>query len=267
MIFIGPVFDRIHNVFADHGPLGSRIVSAAGTVGVGAVTLDPAEITGNNPVEAEGTGVMYMVVDHIHDHADAVIVECFHHLLHFLHPDSTVEGIGCVGTFRYVKVHRIITPVVLGIWQAFIGKAEIIDRQQMHMGNTKILDVIQTGGLFGSGFLSGFCQSQEFSLVFDPGTAVGGKIPDMKFVNHRIRNGFPGMGIPVLFPAFGIGGFQVQNHGTLSVDACGSGIGVTGFPGFSVYQHLVGIVHTIEVSNPLGGPGAAFVRIHLQPAQ
>ena len=58
-----------------------------------AVTADTAEIAGDDLVEAECPGVVYVVVHHVHDHAQAVVVERLDHPLHLRHTDSAVKPV------------------------------------------------------------------------------------------------------------------------------------------------------------------------------
>ena len=153
MVLVGPVFDAVHDVLAYHAPLGGGVVAAAGAVGIGAVGFDPAEVIGDDLVEAEILGFVHVVVDHVHDHADAVVVEALDHLLHFFDTDFTVVGVGGIGAFGNVEVHGIISPVELGVFPIFIRPAVVENGQQMQMGNAHGLDVIQTRGnaALGSG--------------------------------------------------------------------------------------------------------------------
>ena len=54
-----------------------------------------------------------MIVNHIHDHADLVVVKYFYHLFHLGNTDSTVVRIGGIGTFRDIIIFRVIAPVEL----------------------------------------------------------------------------------------------------------------------------------------------------------
>ena len=44
MVFVCPVINRIHNIFLYHRALGSRIISASGTVGIAAVRIRSGEV-------------------------------------------------------------------------------------------------------------------------------------------------------------------------------------------------------------------------------
>ena len=100
-----------------------------------------------------------MVVNHIHHHADAVIVERFHHLLHLFYPEGAVEGICGVGAFGNIEILRIIAPVELGFREGFVGEAIVKYGQQMHMGHAQGLDVVKARRTPGSGLGPRFCQT------------------------------------------------------------------------------------------------------------
>ena len=53
-----------------------------------------------------------MVINHIHDDADAFLVKRFDHFLEFPDPDFTVIGIRGIGTLGNIIVDGIVAPVV-----------------------------------------------------------------------------------------------------------------------------------------------------------
>ena len=93
--------------------------------------------------KTEIPGILYMVVNHVHNNADAVCVQGFYHLLHFFYPHFPVCRVGGVGAFRHIVIDRVIAPVKLfGVDIALVHGTEIIDRKQMHMGNAKFFDLV-----------------------------------------------------------------------------------------------------------------------------
>ena len=50
-----------------------------------------------------------MIVNHIHNHADLVVMKCFYHLFHLGNTDSTVVRIGGIGAFRDIIIFRCIS--------------------------------------------------------------------------------------------------------------------------------------------------------------
>ena len=155
VVFIRPVFHTVNDILAYHAPLGSGVIAAAGSVGKDIVCF-PAEISAGQHIEAESFGVVDMVIYHVHDNTQSGVMEGFHHLFHFFHTDFSMEGVCCIASFGNVEVGRIIAPVILlSDAAAFIHTAIVIDRQKMHMGDTQLPDVGNTGG---HTLFAGFCK-------------------------------------------------------------------------------------------------------------
>ena len=107
VIFLCPVLHGINDELADHRTFGSNVIAAAGGVLTGSV-----EVARNELVEAV-VGVICMVVNNVHDNADACIVQRLNHLFEFCYSYFTVIRISGVGAFGSVVVNRVITPVEL----------------------------------------------------------------------------------------------------------------------------------------------------------
>ena len=116
--------------------------------------------------------------------------------------------------------------------------------------------------LSGFGSLLCFCETQILSFIANPGTAMRRKIPYVKLVNHRIGDFIPGVGISVDFPTGRIGGIQIQDHTSFTVDSSGSGIGVTGFADMSINHNAVSIVNTVQIAHSLRNPGSLYIGMH-----
>ena len=262
VVFVRPIADRVHDVLVNHGPFGGGVIAAAGTVGEHTIG-DTAEIIGNQTVEAEGIRMVDVVIDHVHNDTDAVVVEALDHLLHFLHTDFAVESISGIGTLGDVEVYGIVTPVELGLLRmAFVHRAKIVNRQKMQMGDAQLFDVVQACGDAGGGFGSRLHHAQEFALVLDTGAFVHGKVPDMKLIDDGICESNSGVGVAVPLPAGRIGGGQVNDHGPLAVDTGGSGIGVAGFGGIAIHGNGKGIINAMKVAFLFSNPGALFSGSH-----
>ncbi len=77
-----------------------------------------------------------MVIDNVHDNADAFVVQGLNHLLELVDSHFAVVGVGGVGAFGGVVVHRVIAPVELvGVEFGFVYAGVIIDGEQMHVGD------------------------------------------------------------------------------------------------------------------------------------
>ena len=262
VVFVRPVADGIHDVLAYHAPLGSGVVAAEGAVGVFAVTADTAEIAGDDLVDAERPCVIHVVVYYVHDHTQAVVVERLDHLLHLRHTDGAVKRVGGVRPFGDVVIQRVVAPVVLGMAAAFVGKAEVIHRQEVDMGDAQRLDVVKTGGVAAPGLCAGFGQPQKFALVRNMGAGGRGQVADVQLVNYGVGDGLTGVGVCIGVPLRGIDGSQVQNHPPAAVDAGGSCIGVADFPGLAVHGDEVSVVNAVQISEPFRRPCAADVGLH-----
>ena len=90
VIFLSPVHNGVHNVVTAHAALGGKVIAAAGTVGPVIFTPEPGEVIGNNLVVAEVTAAVGVVVNHVHNHVDTIVVEGLDHLLGFCNTDRTV---------------------------------------------------------------------------------------------------------------------------------------------------------------------------------
>ena len=262
MVLIGPVFHGVHDILLDHGPLGGGIVSAGGAGGEDALSADTAEEQGNDLVEAEFLAGVHMVVDHIHDHLNAVVMEAFHHGLKFLHADFTVEGVGGVGTFGHIVVHGIVAPVEDIVFQGcLVHGAVVVGGQQVDVGDAQGLDMVQAGGDALRSGGAGLDEAQKFALIGDAGILVHAQVPDVKLIDDGIGDAGR-LGGQILSPTLGIGGIQIDDHGPLAVDAHSPGIGIAGLVGDAVHIHHVGVVGAAQVTLHGGNPGAVNVRGH-----
>ena len=84
-------------------------------------------------------GIIGMIIDDVHDDADARAVERLDHLFTFLDAHPAVVGIGGIGAFGDVVVLRIIAPVVLLVkGLRFIDRSEIIERIDLYIVHTEL---------------------------------------------------------------------------------------------------------------------------------
>ena len=89
----------------------------------------------------------------------------------------------------------------------------------------------------------------------------------MELINHGLSENAGGIGIPVIFPALGVGGGKVDDHGPLAVDTGGPGIGVAGFGDPAFHVHQEGVIGAVEVSGFFGNPGTVLGGIEGQDLQ
>ena len=149
MVLLCPVAKGVHNEFFYHRPFTGGVIAAAGAVGENSGFIFPAEISGDNLVHGEFKGVVHMVVNHVQNDTQAVLVQGMDHLFHFPDSGETVIGIGGIGTLRNIEVHRIVAPVVFLSRGCFVHGAVVIYRHQMDVGDAEIFQMGDPGGLTG----------------------------------------------------------------------------------------------------------------------
>ena len=258
VVFLMPVQHGFHDVLADHLTLGSGVVAAAGGVGV-----HTGEVAGNDVVEAELAGVVNVVVDHVHNHADAMLMQRHDHLLELVDAGCAIIGVGGVGALGGVVVLRIVAPVE-GIAGGLIHGAVVIDRQQMQVGDAQLVQVVDTGGhtVGGGGAFLGEGQVLAAVGLGDTGAVIDGEVTDVELVDDGIGLRGDGVGVLVISPALGVGGIQVHDHAALAVDAGGTGVGVNRLNGLAVHGDCVGIVDVLQVALNGHGPDALVATGH-----
>ena len=141
--------------------------------------------------------------------------------------------------------------------------AEIIDGQQVQVGDAQLLHVVQAGGNPAGGFGAGLGQAQELARVLDAGIRVYRQIPDVQLIDNGVIDALARVGVGVALPALRVGAVQVDDHGPDAVDAGGPGVGVAGLRRHAVDHRGVGVVHPVEIAALGGHPGAVGVPGHL----
>ena len=130
------------------------------------------------------------------------------------------------------------------------------------MGHAQTADVRHADGNASSGGEVGLCKGQILPFVPERSTTLHGKVPDMKFIDHRIGDPDSGMRVPVLGPTLWVGAFQIHDHGPFSVQTGGPGIGIASFIHLAVYHDKVGVINAVQVACTLSDPGAAYIPLH-----
>ena len=244
VVLLAPVQDGFDDVLADHLTLGSGVVAAAGGVGI-----HTGEVAGNDVVEAEGIGVVNMVVDHVHDDADIMVMQGLDHLLELLHTDRAVVGIGGVGAFGGVVVLRIVAPVE-GLAGGLVHGGIVIDGQQVDMSHAQIVQIVDAGGGAVGSRGAGLGEGQVLAAFrrTDAGAVVNGEVTDVQLVDDGIGIRGQGVGVGVRSPASRIGGIQIDDHAAVAVDTGGAGIGVNCFHFFVTEGDGIGVVGAVQVA-------------------
>ncbi len=94
VIFFCPVLNGVDDEVAHLLTLRGCLVAAARSVAIGAVLAMAVVISGSCEREVGAVVVGGVVVDHVHNHTNAVVMKRFYHLLHLSY---TCGWIGRVG--------------------------------------------------------------------------------------------------------------------------------------------------------------------------
>ena len=226
VVFRCPVDHGIDHVFTVHRTLGSGLVAAAGAAAV-ITGQSVAVIVIRNDFVQVGIGVVSVVVDHVHDHTQAGVMQRLHHLLEFLHAHFSVFRIRRIAAFRDIVVLRIIAPVEI-LAGRFINGSIVINRLQMDMRDAQFLQVVDADGYAGVILQPRFGESKVFTRI----GAFFHRIREIAYVDfpdHGILIVFDAVVVFVLVPAFRIGGVKVDDHAALSVHAGRFRVRVDGF--------------------------------------
>ena len=208
-----------------------------------------------------------MVVHHVHDDAQAVLVQRLHGFFQFADAHRAVVGVGGVAAVGDVVVDGVVAPVV-GV--AALGHRAVVEhRHQLYMGHAQAAQVGNAGRVDAVAVQCGVfqCESLVLAAVRGGHTAgrVEGKILDVRCIDDILRPpGGGGVGSPV----FGVCAAQVDDHAARAVAPAGHGPGVGGTAGdaFGVGDGIV-IVHAVEVALGCGAPHPALAAGQRQRAQ
>ena len=122
VVVLRPVGHRVDDVLAHHRTFGGGVVAATGVVDERTVVVIAEVVARDRLVERMVRGIVDVVVHHIHDDADVVLVQALDHLLHFGDAGARVARIGGVRAFRHVVVLRIVAPVLRAIRRCSSGR-------------------------------------------------------------------------------------------------------------------------------------------------
>ena len=251
VVLLYPVEDGVHDVVSGHGALGGEVVADTGAVGPVVLAPEAGEIVGNDLVVAEVTTVIGVVVNHVHDHIDALGVEGLNHLLHFGNTDLTVVGIGGKGAFRNIEVLGIVAPgILLPVGQVvLVHTGMVVNRHQLNVGNTQLLDVIQCGGTAQIiSTLLGQAQVLASPRFLNTGGGVDGHLTNVHLVDDGVGVVHALVGAQVLVPALRIIGIHVDDHAAVTVGTGGLGIGVRSLGGVTGEVHQVVVVSAVQIT-------------------
>ena len=233
MVFARPVDHGIDDILAHHRVFGGHVVGTGRAVGEGAVGAAAQRVAGNHTFEPV-VGGEHVVVDHVHDHLDAGIMQRLDHLFAFADAYGAIIRIGAVRAFGNVVVERIVAPVEavggVGAWDRFVDGTVVVERHELHGGDAEPFEVGHAGGeLAGTvhaGVRVGEGQIGAAMLFRNAAVFVVAEVADVGFPNHQVAAG--DVRAAVLGPACRVGLVEVDDHAAPAVHAGRAGPRVGG---------------------------------------
>ena len=105
-------------------------------------------------------------------------------------------------------------------------------------------------------------QSKEFAGICDAGACIAAQVTDMKLINDRVSDMVSIVWVHICVPAFRVSGIQIDDHGTLTIDARSSCVWVAGFIFLTVDTDAVCIVYAVQIAFFGCDPCAVCIRSH-----
>ena len=232
MVLTCPIYERIHDEPAEHRPFAGHVVAAARTVGESAGIVTTAEIPGGHALEFVVV-LVHVVVNDIHDHTDARPVQRCNHRLALADADGPVIRVGAIRAFRHIVSDRVVPPVV-GAAGRLIDRPVVVERHDLHVGDTQTLQIRDAGGESAGLVVQGRMRIGEreelAAMPFgESAVRVVAEIADMRLPNHGLGSG--NVGGAVGQPTVGIGRIEIDDHAAFAVDAARLGPRVGGADG------------------------------------
>ncbi len=263
MVLAGPVYHRVKNIIVHHSPARRDVVAAARAVGQPSVRPAAVVIPRRGALQP-GVGGVGVVVHHVHHHPDAVLMEGLNHLLALPDADGAVGRVGGVAALGHIVVHGIVAPVELVLAAPLVHRAEVIDGQQLDMGDAQAFQVLHAQRKPSLLVLPGKGAELPPPLGRDAALRIVGKVLHMQLVNDVFR--LPGRRA-VLFKPLRVGAGQVHRHAPRPVAAAGCGVGVGGAGGMPRHRHLVIVIGPVEVALQGICPNALIPRLQQPPVK
>ena len=249
MVLVDPVFHALQHKLAHHRLVRGSLVAAARAIAVLSVSGFTIEIVGIGALEVGVFDVVGVVIYHVEDHADARIVEGFHHLLELTDAHLRVIGVSGVTTLWHVVVHRVVAPVVFVVAEAcLIHRTVVVARQDVDRVHTELFQVTDGPGL---------CQGHELAGILRI-LAVDGEVTMVHLVDHKV-GGRLRDGVLILRPSLRIGLREVDDGASLAVHTHGFGEDTRAF----ALSHVEGIELTHQVAFDGGLPLFVGDALHL----
>ena len=165
-------------------------------------------------------------------------------LLELPYPGGAVIGVRCVASLGNIVVERIVSPVEPCLGVVLVNRLEVEHRQKMNMRNPKRCDVVKPHSVAESVRHAVLAECAELSPQPEVAAFIGGKIPDMQLVNHRVRVAFQ-LNRMVAVPSVRVGTREINYHSADSVSTGGTRVNIYSFPGSAADGEFVGVVHSV----------------------
>ena len=261
VVLLRPVGHGVHHVLAEHDPLGGRLVAAAGAVGGGAGGVVAVVVIGYDLVQA-GVDVKGVVVDHVHDHAHAVLMQGLDHLLELVDPDLAPVGIHGVGALGGVVVLGVVAPVELRRVLGFVHGGVVVDGLEVDVGDPQVPEIVHADGHAGGVGQAALGKGQVLAREPASRNAVG-EVADVDLPDDGLVVGVDVLEVFVLVKARGVRLRQVDDHAPVAVDAHCPGVGVHGLLGPGGGGYGVGVVGPVTAVGG-NGPDALLAPGHVE---
>ena len=235
-----PVTNGLYHELAVHLMVGSGLVAATGTVGIGTILVEAVEILRYNTTKGAAHNIVGMVINDIHDNADTGFMQGLNHLFCFTNTASWVSRVGGITSFGGIVVYGIIAPVVAVLSQVCLVDGSVVKhRQDLEMGDTEFLQIIERR-FFG--------EAEELAFVLYAGIGRHGEVTEMGLIDDDIGH-VRHRRTYILCPAFRVGGCEIDDRGALTVDRDRFGKDTRCFRSpFAVLERTNGVVLTGKVA-------------------
>ena len=199
------------------------------------------EIARNRALKVGALCVKGMVVHHIEHHLQTRFVQRLHHLFELTNAHFRLIRIGGIRSLRHIIVQRIVSPIILrNIQFRFIHRSIIERRQNMHIRNAQLLQMIQPSWTSLQSLHSFLCQSEKFSAMFEISLIAHTKIAVMHLIDGATFK--QSVGRFVKLPPHRIRIFQVNHSRAFTIHSHRSCVDTGSFSApLTIYFHFKGI--------------------------
>ena len=203
-----------------------------------------------------------MVIDNVHYHANARIVQSHYHLLELVDPDLAVIGIGRIAALGHVVVLGIVAPVELRLGGGLVDRRVIVDRLQMYVRYAEVLQVVDADRLARGVLEAGLGEGEILALVLRALDLVG-EVADVHLPDYRLVVGIDAVIEGIARPALGVSRRERKYHAAVAVDARRLRIGIDELARAGGSGHGIGIIIAVTHALDVEAPHALFAALHV----